>query len=326
MSQMNQVVLKSPNSAGADRAPADNGERQLPWHIRAKFTLNRCFLWGWIRLFSLKGLYLLGQFFGTCEYFIDFKRRARYRQALEQIFPEGLGNTRIKKITHSYFRRARCDKLFYLVFDLLPREKILHRIRFHGREHIDQALQRGNGMYLMASHCGSQHVIGLLTALLGYKVGGIRDRNEGAARLYIQKKLAETFPEIADNFQMYFADSFPRTIYRYFQNNQLMGSALDVSRVRGEGLKTCPVRIFGEQREFLIGTLQIALRCQATIAQIFLVSRPNFYFRLIVQPPLHIPNGENSSDPAALVPDLMQRYADGIEAHVREHPDHLSRI
>ena len=122
-----------------------------------------------------------------------------------------------------------------------------------------------------------------------------------------------------------FADSFPRDIYRCFKDNRVIGTALDVGRVRGESLKTCPVQVFGETREFLTGTVQIALRCDAPIVQGFVVSRPNFYFRLVVTPPLHIPQ---EGDPPAeeIVPEVMQRYADGIAAHVREHPDHLSRI
>ena len=88
--------------------------------------------------------------------------------------------------------------------------------------------------------------------------------------------------------------------------------------------KTCPVRIFGETREFLTGTLQVALRCGAAIVQGFVVSRRNFYVRLIVRPPLYVPGADDgpSSDTIA---ELMQKYADGSEAHVRAHPDHLSR-
>jgi lauroyl/myristoyl acyltransferase len=326
MTQLDQVVLKSANTSGRVQPVNGSGDRRLSWPVRAKFALVRCLLWGWARLFSLKGLYILGQAFGTLEYVVNFKRRARYRQALGNVFPEGISKARERRITLDYFRRTRCDKLLYLVFDRLPRQKILHRIRFHGREYVDQALQRGHGAYLMISHNGSHHVFGLLLALLGYKVAGIRDRNEGAARIYIRQKLAETFPEIADSFRIYFADNFPRAIYRYFHDNCLVGSALDVSRVRDQSLRTCPVRIFGETREFLTGTLRIALRCDATIAQLFLVSRPNFYFRLMVHPPLHIPGGEEHADSPQHVAELMQRYANGIEAHVREYPDHLSRI
>lgn len=300
-------------------------ERRLDWYSRAKFGVVRWFLWAWARVFSLRGLYLFARFFGTIEYWINFKRRARYAAELRRIFPEGLSKTRARAIIRSYFRRTRADKLLYLIFDRLPREKIMRRIRFHGRETLDAALARGLGVYVMLSHNGSHHVAALLMALLGYKCAGVRDRNEGAVRLYVQEKYTKTFPEYAA-VRVLYADSFPRDIYRCFHENRVVGSALDVSRVRGMALKTCSVRIFGESREFLTGTLQVALRCRATIAQAFVVSRPNFYFRLIVQPPLYIPHEGDGAESPELVAEIMQKYADGIAAHVREHPDHLSRI
>jgi KDO2-lipid IV(A) lauroyltransferase len=324
MTRANQVLVDPSGSPSAAQAVA-GGERRLGWYTRAKFGLVRWFLLLWTRVFSLRGLYILGRYFGTIEYLINFKRRARYRRELRRVFPDGSGPRQEKRAVRAYFQRTRCDKLFYVVFDRLPKEKILRRIKFHGRQYLDAALARGNGIYVMLSHHGSHHVAGLLMALLGYKCAGVRDRNEGASRIYIQQKYAETFPEFAA-IRMLYADSFPRDIYRCFQENRVVASALDVSRVRGGTLKTCPVRIFGETREFLTGTLLIALRCRATVAQAFVVSRPDFYFRLIVQPPLHVPGGGPDADLPDRVAELMQRYADGIEAHVREHPDHLSRI
>ena len=290
-----------------------------------KFEFVRWFLWLWARAFSLKGLYLFGHFFGTCEYVINFKRRARYRRELMRLFPDGISRRRQNIIIRSYFRRTRCDRLYYLIFDRLPKEKILNRIRFHGREHLDAALERGNGVYVLLSHNGSHHVAAVLMALLGYKCAGVRDRNEGALRVYMQQKYAETFPEFAA-IRVLYADTFPREIFRCFRENRVVGTALDVGRVRGMNLKTCPVRIFGETREFLTGTVQIALRCNATIVQGFVVSRRNFYFRLVAKPALYVPDQSQGLPDEQVIPDVMQRYADGIAEHLRSHPDHISRV
>lgn len=321
------AVIVEPESAAPTAPPREApATEKIGWFDHAKFALVRWFTWWIVRAFSLKGLYLFGRFFGTCEYLINFKRRARYRAELQRIFPEGLSRWREQTIIRSYFRRTRCDRLLYLVFDRLPKEKILKRIRFHGREHLDAALERNRGAYVLLCHTGSHHVAGLLMALLGYRCAGIRDRNEGVLRVFVQQKYAETFPEFAA-VRVLYADSFPRDIYRCFRENRVVGSALDVGRVRGLQLKTCPVRIFGEKREFLTGTLQIALRCGATVMQGFVVSRPNFYFRLIVNPPLYSPppGKEDAGENPDLIAELMQNYASGIETHVREHPDHLSR-
>lgn len=311
----------STTSPHTDRTP----ERRVSAYDRFKFGIVRCFLAAWVRLFSLKGLYLLGRWFGTLEYLINFKRRQRYQKELTQVYPEGIPEARARRIIRHYFLRTRCDKLYYLIFDRLPREKIMRRLRFHGRQYLDEMLAHGRGVYVMLSHHGSHHVAGLLMALLGYKCAGVRDRNEGALRVYVQEKYARTFPEY-NAIRVLYADSFPRDIYRCFQENRVLGSALDVSRVRGLTLKTCPVQVMGETREYLIGTLQVALRCGAAVCQAFVVSRPNFYYQIVVKPPLYVPTeGETRSD-SDLVAPLMQKYADGIAAHVREHPDHISRV
>jgi lauroyl/myristoyl acyltransferase len=324
----------SAHPAAPDTAPPPSEARARPaprpirWHERFKFEAVRWFLAAWAATFSLKGLYLLGRWFGYVEYLVDFKRRSRYRRELRAAFREGLTPTRERKIIRDYFRRTRCDKLYYLIFDRLPREKIMRRIRFHGRQYLDEGLARGNGVYVMLSHHGSHHVAGLLMALLGYRCAGVRDRNEGTLRRYVQDKYAHTFPEYA-SIRVLYADTFPRDIYRCFRENRLVGSALDVSRVRGLALKTCPVQMFGTQREFLTGTLQVALRCGATICQAFVVSRPNFYFRLIVKPPLYVPEAtgpEANAEQPDRIREIMQLYADGIAGHVRKHPDHISRI
>jgi KDO2-lipid IV(A) lauroyltransferase len=320
----NETVLATRSDSAALARGGGGGGRPLSRFTRAKFAVVRWFLMGWVRLFSLKGLHLLGRWFGTLEFLLNFRRRERYWRELQRIFGQELERSRGRKIIWHYFRRTRCDKLFYLIFDRLPRDKIMRRIRFQGRQYLDEALTRGHGVYVMLSHNGSHHVAGLLMALLGYRCAGIRDRQEGAIRTYVQERYAETFAEYAA-VRVLYADSFPRDIYRCFHENRVVGSALDVGRVRGLTLKTCPVQIFGEQREFLTGTLQIALRCRATICQAFVVSRPNFYFRLIVHPPFHVPGDESDHGQVDLVQRIMQQYADGIAAHVREHPDHLSR-
>ena len=81
--------------------------------------------------------------------------------------------------------------------------------------------------------------------------------------------------------------------------------------------------MFGRQREFLTGTMQIALRCGAPIVQGFVVSRKNFYFRLIVKGPLI--NPDEQADNPKILNKVMQRYADNIAEHLTEYPDHLSK-
>lgn len=307
----------------SERAAAPAAERPLSAVTRWKFAFVRLVLWGWARCFSLSGLYWLGQFFGFCEYLVDFNRRRRIRRRVEQIFPEGLPAREVRRIVSEHFRRMRCDKMLYLVFDKIPRDKLLKRIKWHGREHLDEALARGNGAYIMLSHFGSHLVAGFIIALMGYRIAGVRDPKEAALRRYIQDRFAESFPDV-QGLRIYFADTFPRAIYREFKENAIVCTALDVDRFRGEHLKTCPVRIFGQTKEFLTGTLQIALRCGAPAMQGFMISRKNYYYRWELSAPLADP--ATARDEPGTVSQIMQSYADNIEQHARKYPDHLMRF
>ena len=123
---------------------------------------------------------------------------------------------------------------------------------------------------------------------------------------------------------MLFADAFPRDIYRCFKDGYILGSAVDVDRNRGNRLKTAGVTIFGRERQFLTGPVQIALRCHAPVIQGFVVSRKNFYFHLHGTRPLIDP--DEAEDTPECRRTILQRYADNIQQHVRAHPGHISKL
>ncbi len=296
----------------------------LGWFACAKFEVARGFLALWMRCFGLTGLYHFGRFFGTCEWLINYKLRRRYRRRLIFLFGKGhFPRSTMRRLARAWFVRNRCDKIFYLVFDRIPKTRLLNRIEFIGRHHIDDGLARGKGVYAAMPHVGTHHIAGVLMAILGYKVAGVRDRKEGASRQYMQQIFSKRYPEVAA-IKIFFAEEYPRDLFRCFKENYVLGTALDVDRQRAPHLKRQTVTLFGQEREWLTGTLQIALRCGATIIPGFWVSLPNYHFQLIAHPPLVDPDA--ARDEPEIVAEAMQRYAEKIEAHVREHPDHISKV
>lgn len=289
----------------------------------ARIWFVRTFLMGWARCFSLSGLYLLGRFFGTLEYLVDYKRRRRVDLKLREYFKDELPASWRRRVTRQYFMRIRCDKMFYTIMDQLPRSKVMKRIKLFGEQNVTDALAKGKGVYVALCHFGSHHIAGLMMALLGYHLAGVRDPHESRVRRYIQEKYRRTFPEVS-KMKLFAATSFPRGIYRQLKANRIVASLLDADRKRGRQTKTSTATMFGRPRDFLIGPLQIAIRCGATTLQGFVVSRKNFYYRLILTPPLIDP--DSVTDESATIADVLQRYADGVEQFAREYPDHLMNI
>ena len=309
---------------GADDAVSSRAWDDLSALSCAKFAVVRLFLWGWVRLFSLRGLYLFGVVFGTGEWLVDYRRRRRVRQRVREVFAPDDPPPHARHAVWRHFVRARCDKLLYMIFDKLPRERILERVRFDGREHLDAALERGHGAVIALNHSGPHHVALLLMALLGYPVIAVRDRKEGALRRYMLGKLADSFREFR-TVRWFFADDYPRDLYRWLGEGGVLSGALDVSRDRGTRASTSTVRIFGREQEFVNGPVKLAVRCQAPILQGFIVSGRDYYYRLVVTEPLldhDRTDGEGTPD----IDSTMQRYADQVEAHVRRYPCQLSRI
>jgi lauroyl/myristoyl acyltransferase len=314
------LAAESPASDSTAGKPVD---RPIPSLTVLRIKFVRGFLVAWMRTFGLSGLYLLGQIFGTMEYLVDYRRRGRVRAKLREYFKDEFPSAWHRRMTQRYFMRIRCDKMFYTIMDRIPRAQLMSRIKLiHGGQ-IDDALAREKGVYFALCHFGSHLIAGLMMQLLGYEIAGVRDAKESHVRRYIQNKYRETFPEVA-RMKLFYSPSFPRALYRHLQDNGIVASLLDAERRRGDTTKTQPVTIFGETREFLIGPVQLALRCGSTIMQGFVVSRKNFYFQLVCGGALIDPDAQR--DDPETVACVMQTYADGVEQFARAHPDHLMNI
>lgn len=274
-------------------------------------------------LLGLKGFYRLGRLFGTLEWFINFKRRRRFGRALRAILPS-LSSRERRRHTREHFMQTRCDKLYYLVFDRIPRDVAIRSLTIRNQHLLDEALASQRGVYMALCHHGPLHVVGMLMALRGYKVAGVRDRREGAMRRYIQDLYDRKYPEFRRTRVMY-ADSFPREIYRCLHDGYVLGSAMDVSRVRDPRQSHCEVEVFGAKQVFLTGPLRIAMRCGAPVLQAFVLPTTDFRYELAVVEPLLGAAASFGADEDKVVSEAMKRYSENVEDYVRSYPALLTR-
>lgn len=305
-------------------APSDDTRREptLSGWQWFSFTCVRFFLRGCVAVCGLRGLYIACRGFGMLEYLVNYKRRRRVRRMLNTVFRGEASTAELRSHVRAHFMRQRCDKAFYLIGDLLTAEQMRGRFSITNRELLDEGLARGRGVYAMTSHHGAYHITGLTMTALGYRVAGIRDPNEGTLRRYIQARWSERHSD-QPRPEVLYSGGFARQIYRLLRENYALGSSLDVNRVRETGLRTVPVQIYGESRDFLTGTLQIAMRCGATILQSFMVAHDDFRYELRLLGPFTDPDHDRESP--ELLAAVLQRYADHIEEHARAHPDQVMR-
>ena len=164
----------------------------------------------------------------------------------------------------------------------------------------------------------------MLMTLRGYKVAGVRDRAEGGLRRYVQDRFDRLYPEF-QRMRVLFADGYPREIYRCFEDGFVLGSAMDVDRVRNTDQKAEEVTIFGEKRLFLIGPLRAAIRCQAPVLQAFIAAESGFRYRLDIVQTLVDPE-KKVEDETAAIADAIHTYAANVERCIRAMPTLLTRV
>ncbi len=325
------VTLSSPSHAidplmveeAASEGPRADDSAGLNWWDYSTFTLAHAVTRALLLILTLPGLHWFGRVLGTLEWLINYKRRRRFAAALRQVLGREATGAERRRWTHEYFTRSRCDKLFYLMFDRIPRAKAVTLLSIDNQELLDRALTRGRGVYMAMSHHGSLHVLSLLMALRGYKTAGVRDRREGAMRRYIQERFDRRYPEFT-RMRILFADSYPREIYRCLSDGFVLGSAMDVSRIRQPNQKTEEVTIFGETRPFPSGPMRIAHRCRTPVLQAFVLPENGFRYRLEIVGILIDP--EVSADEDSAVVEAMRTYATNVESYVRASPSLLTRV
>lgn len=320
---------QAPPEAPPDDAPAADptGHCDNPLSAWEWFSFNAAHAAaaGLLKLLGIRGLYRFARAFGTLEWLINYGRRRRFAKALARVFREPLPAGRRRAITRENFCQTRCDKIFYLVFDVIPRERALALLSIGNRRLLEDAISHsgGRGVYVPMSHHGSIHIAGLLMALSGYKVAGVRERSESGLRRYVQDRLDRKHPDF-QRAKIIYADAYPRDIFRCLQEGYLLASLMDVARKYHPNQRTETVEVFGEQREFLSGPLRVAFRSKVPVVQAFVIPERDFCYRLEFVADLF---GDNpGSDEDAAVSTAMLAYAANVERVVRDTPSLLSRL
>ena len=287
------------------------------------FTLTHMFLCVLFALVSLRGLYQIGRLFGTLEWIINFKGRRRFARVLKRVFGRSLTGAQRRRWTRDFFMRSRCDRMFYLIFDRIDRKKALSLFTIGNRDVLDHALSGGRGVSMAMSHHGPHHVAGMFLALSGYKVTAVRDRKEGGLRRFVQNRFDRLYPEF-QRMEVLFADSYPRDIYRCLREGYIVGSAMDVGRIRVAHKKSDEMIVFGEKRPCVSGPFRIAYRCGAPVLQAFIISESGFRYRFEIAETILDP--ADAVDEESAVRKAISAYAANIEKYVRQTPSLVTRM
>lgn len=186
------------------------------------------------------------------------------------------------------------------------------QITLVGRENLDAALAKGNGVLVLSAHLGNFFLVGSRLAVEGYATSVLVNQPRGgsfaklvdAYRLKIRQQTIHARPR----------REALRELSGILRKNQLAIVIVDEFR-NGSGVE---VPFFGGTVISRRGPATLALRTGAAIVPVYLIRQPDDGLKLIVEPELEL---DRSAKGSTEVHENTARVARWLERTVRDNPD-----
>lgn len=255
-------------------------------------------------LFALaKGVSLLG-------YKLDKRHREVALESLSIAFGQDKTPGQIEQIAKdSFFFMAKAGiEILYLS----DRPRMMdEKIRMVGKEHLDAALAKGNGVIMVSAHFGSFPLALARLTLSGYKVAIImRTMRDARTDRMIKAK--------RDRFNIKTIYTQPRATcvnmsIEALRNNEIIFIPLD----QNFGTGGVFVDFFGRKAATATGPVVLAQRTKAAILPCFMLRQEDDSHNMVIEPAMEL---QESADRQEMVSVNIQKLTGIIESYIRKYP------
>lgn len=250
----------------------------------------------------------LGRFVGFI--FGDVMRHHRddALKALERCIPE-LSAPERKKTIHRMYILQGIHFMEFIWYSIKGLDRVKQVVEIEGREHFEQALERGKGVIVLTAHIGCFELMPMATASRGYKLSTI-----------VKKIKNEAVNEVIEKLRTHEGLAFLATRNAYrdclkaLRRNEVVGMIIDQNMTRDSGVF---VDFFDQPACTSPGLAYMAAQSQAPVVPAFIYRKADGTFLLkvhsLIEPPV---DRETETVLAA-----TQEYNHKIEDAIREAPE-----
>ncbi len=277
--------------------------RFLAW-----FGLNICS--GIVKVIPASYLYVFANNIASLAYIFAVKQRKIALNSLSIAFGKEKSQVEIEKIAKDcfiYMAKSAVELMFLMDKPLVLKE----RTDIVGKENLDKALAKGNGVILVSAHFGNFPLLLGRLAVDGYKAGGIMRpmRDDRVEKIFLKKR---------DKFGVKTIYSQPRNecvnnTIGALRNNELVFIPID----QNFGTGGIFVNFFGEKAATATGPVILAQRTKAALIPCFILRQPSDKHKIIFEPALELKEGKDVGDTILI---NIQRLTDIIESYIRKYP------
>ncbi len=198
------------------------------------------------------------------------------------------------------------------LLSLMDRPDLLKkRADLAGKENLDNALARGNGVILVSAHFGNFPLMMAALALSGYKIAGIMRpmRDNHAEKFFMQKRRKMNIKTIYSQPR----NTCVSDTIKALRNNELVFIPID----QNFGTGGVFVDFFGQKAATATGPVVLAQRTKAALLPCFIVRQENDRQKIIFEPELDLEGGKDPQDSILI---NIQRLTCIIESYIRKYP------
>ncbi|MDD4894442.1 MAG: lysophospholipid acyltransferase family protein [Candidatus Omnitrophica bacterium] len=200
---------------------------------------------------------------------------------------------------------------FELIFLMDKPHLIKERVTLAGKENLDKALSRGNGVILVSAHFGNFPLMLARIRLEGYETSGImrQMRDTRVEKIFLEKREKLGIKTIYSQPRNVCVE----TTIRALRKNELVFIPID----QNFGTSGVFVEFFGKQAATATGPVVLALRSKAAIIPCFIVRQKDDTHKIIFEKPLVLEEGKTHQETVTV---NIQKLTSIIESYIRKYP------
>ncbi len=255
-------------------------------------------------------LYTFARQISYLAYRFNHKQRSIALESLNLAFGKEKTKKEIEDIARDCFvfmAKASIELMF-----LMDRPKLLkQRVSFSGKERLDSALKKGNGVILVSAHFGNFPLMMARLSQEGYKIAGIM-------RPMRDPKIEELFLKKRNRLGIITVYAQPRKAcvdnsIRILRDNGLLFVPID----QHFGTGGVMVDFFGRKAATATGPVVLAQRTKSAIVPCFIVRQADDSHLIIFEEPITLEEADTSED---TIVKNIQKLTGIIETYIRRYP------